>query len=89
MGDYCYVYGCFNRRKSLKSIENAKNSINLSEKLSFYKIPAILYHTCQKDEVLSRERQHAWLANNIHRDDLNADKIRSYRVCSVHFHSGK
>jgi hypothetical protein len=60
----------------------------LSEKLSFYKIPAILYHTSKKDEVLSGERQHAWLAN-IHRDDLNAEKIRNYRVCSIHFHSGK
>ena len=81
MPDYCCVIGCTNGRKSIKSNQNSTKT------LSFYRIPAIIYHTSKEEEILSSERRNGWIAN-IHRADLDMNNLKQYRVCSCHFHSG-
>ena len=68
MPDYCCIIGCTNGRKSVKSNQNSTKT------LSFYRIPAIIYHTSKEDEILSSERRNVWIAN-IHRADLDMNNL--------------
>lgn len=75
MVNFCAVYGCSNRS-------------NRERNRSFFRIPAIIYHSDEKTKNLSRERRQRWLAM-IQRQDLTDSQIVSTRICSDHFISGK
>lgn len=59
------------------------------DKVSFFKVPAILQFKHQlKKNKLSKTRREMWL-KAIKRDDLTVSKINTQRVCSRHFITGK
>ena len=77
----CAVVGCSNR-----SGRNKKGHKKDGKKVSFFRIPAIIKHTDNRDLKLSTKRRDGYLAA-ISRDDLTTEMLDNsdYRVCSDHF----
>ena len=74
MVNFCAVVGCGNRSDREKEI-------------SFYRLPAVIFHQGEKTRELSQKRRDVWLTR-IHREDLGREKYPYTRVCSLHFISG-
>ena len=79
----CAVVGCSNRSGDKRRKKDGK-------KVSFFRIPAIIRHTDNRDLELSTRRRDGYLAA-ISRDDLTAEMMENsdYRVCSDHFVTGE
>ena len=75
MPSFCLIVGCSNDRSKCPD-------------LSFCRVPKIITNQGEETEVLSTERRTKSLAA-ISRDDLTEKILENYRVCSIHFHSGK
>ena len=80
----CAVVGCSNRS------EDKKRRKKDGKKVSFFRIPAVIRHTDNRDLELSTRRRDGYLAV-ISRDDLTAEMMENsdYRVCSDHFVTGE
>ena len=74
MVNFCAVVGCGNRSDREKEI-------------SFYRLPAVIFHQGEKTRELSQKRRDFWLTR-IHREDLGPEKYPYTRICSLHFVSG-
>ena len=76
MVNFCAVVGCDNRSDREKEI-------------SFYRLPAVIFHQGDKTLELSQKRRDLWLTR-IHREDLGPEKYPYTRtcICSLHFVSG-
>ncbi|XP_075542008.1 uncharacterized protein LOC142576016 [Dermacentor variabilis] len=75
----CAVYGCSNRSWR-------KNSEN-TNKVKFYGVPSVIYNQCSRTQELSERRRAEWF-RRIRRADID-ENSPNYKVCSVHFISGK
>ena len=72
----CAVIGCYKRSDRDKDV-------------SFYRIPAVINHIGgERERELSERRRDGFLAA-LSRQDINKDDASKYRVCSMHFVSGK
>lgn len=76
----CAAFGCNNRSR------NKKNDTG-SFKGGFYRIPAIVTSESPEAERLSKKRRREW-QSRLKRVDLD-DAATHYRVCGMHFVSGK
>ena len=70
----CSIVGCSNRSGR--------------DKVSYHRLPAIIYHQGEQMLAISTERRRAWLAA-ISRGDLTEDRLHNVYVCSRHFVEGK
>ncbi|XP_075927806.1 chromobox protein homolog 1-like isoform X1 [Petromyzon marinus] len=72
----CAMVGCSNRTGRDRSV-------------SFFNIPAVIQHHCDKTRLLSEQRRALWLSR-IDRADLGEEDVKAHtRVCSAHFIHGK
>ena len=74
MVNYCAMIGCKNTGGR--------------DKVSFYRLPAVISHQGEKTQELSERRRRTWLSR-IGRDDVTAPSYQYIRVCSAHFVKGK
>ena len=66
----CSIVGCSNRSGR--------------DKISYHRLPAIIYHQGEQMLMISTERHQAWLAA-ISRADLTEDRLHNVCMCSRHF----
>ena len=71
----CCVYSCKNVQKK-------------DSEVSFYSIPSVIKNQGQEIQKLSKERRNQWFSA-IHRLDDSWKKTEYWRVCGIHFFSGK
>ncbi|KAM7293674.1 uncharacterized protein ISCGN_023272 [Ixodes scapularis] len=76
----CAVYGCTNRTKRAPNDENFVT-------VGFFAIPKVVTGQCAKTAALSAARRAEWF-RRIRRDDVDESSTH-YRVCGVHFISGR
>lgn len=74
MVNYCAVIGC--------------TSSGGRDKVSFYRLPAIITNQGERTKELSEKRRTLWLSR-LSRADISASSYPYIRVCSKHFVSGK
>ena len=73
MVNYCAIIGCTNTGGK--------------DKVSFYRLPAVISNQGVQTRELSEKRRRVWLSR-ISRADLLPTSYPYLRVCSVHFKSG-
>ncbi|CAN8023047.1 unnamed protein product [Ixodes persulcatus] len=76
----CAVYACTNRTKRAPNDENFVT-------VGFFAIPKLVTGQCAKTAALSAARRAEWF-RRIRRDDIDESSTH-YRVCGVHFISGR
>lgn len=74
MVNYCAIIGC--------------NRTGGKDKVSFFRLPAVITNQGEKTQQLSEKRRRLWISR-ISRSDLQPASYPFIRVCSDHFVNGK